>query len=85
MGLSIWQLLIIVAVILLLFGGRKIPLLMKDLGSGITQFRKGLKEGAEDDQQAATAAKPAEPPAIEAEKTPAAATSAAKTDEPKKA
>ncbi len=43
MGLSIWQLLIIVAVVLLLFGGRKIPGLMRDMGSGITQFRKGLK------------------------------------------
>ncbi|MCY3829431.1 MAG: twin-arginine translocase TatA/TatE family subunit [Rhodospirillaceae bacterium] len=47
MGLSIWQILIIVAVILLLFGGRKIPGLMRDLGSGITQFRKGLKADAE--------------------------------------
>lgn len=45
MGLSIWQILIVVAVILLLFGGRKIPQLMKDMGSGITSFRKGLKEG----------------------------------------
>jgi len=43
MGLSIWQILIIVAVVLLLFGGRKIPTLMRDVGSGITQFRKGLK------------------------------------------
>ena len=43
MGLSIWQILIIVAVVLLLFGGRKIPTLMRDMGSGITQFRKGLK------------------------------------------
>ncbi len=47
MGLSIWQILIIVAVILLLFGGRKIPGLMRDMGSGITQFRKGLKGDAE--------------------------------------
>lgn len=47
MGLSIWQILIIVAVILLLFGGRKIPGLMRDLGSGITQFRKGLKADSE--------------------------------------
>jgi len=47
MGFSIWQILIIVAVVLLLFGGRKIPALMRDMGSGITQFRKGLK--GEDD------------------------------------
>lgn len=41
---SIWHLLIILAVVLLLFGGRgKIPNLMKDMGQGITAFKKGLK------------------------------------------
>jgi sec-independent protein translocase protein TatA len=49
MSPSIWQILIVVAVILLLFGGRKIPRLMKDMGSGITSFRKGLKEGTDGD------------------------------------
>lgn len=40
-----WQLLIILAIILLLFGGRgRIPQLMKDMGTGITAFRKGLKD-----------------------------------------
>jgi sec-independent protein translocase protein TatA len=82
MSPSIWQILIIVAVILLLFGGRKIPQLMKDMGSGITSFRKGLKEGSEEEKQAA--AKPAEPPVIEGEKTTATAASA-KPDEAKKA
>lgn len=90
MGLSIWQILIIVAVILLLFGGRKIPQLMKDMGSGITSFRKGLKEGSEEDQQSASAAaKPNEPQVIEGEKTNASAGATAgastKTDEAKKA
>jgi sec-independent protein translocase protein TatA len=41
---SIWHLLILLAVVLLLFGGRgKIPNLMKDMGQGITAFKKGLK------------------------------------------
>lgn len=44
MGLSIWQILIIVAVIVLLFGANRIPRLMRDMGSGITAFRKGLKD-----------------------------------------
>jgi sec-independent protein translocase protein TatA len=83
MSPSIWQILIIVAVILLLFGGRKIPQLMKDMGSGITSFRKGLKEGAEE-EKAAAPAKPAEPPVIEGEKTTASA-APAKPDEAKKA
>jgi sec-independent protein translocase protein TatA len=42
---SIWHLLIVLAVVLLLFGGGgKIPKLMKDLGTGITAFKRGLKE-----------------------------------------
>jgi sec-independent protein translocase protein TatA len=44
-----WQLLIILAIILLLFGGRgRIPQLMKDMGTGINAFRKGLKEEDKD-------------------------------------
>ena len=39
-----WQLIIIVAVILLLFGGRKIPELMGGLGKGIKEFKKATKE-----------------------------------------
>ena len=40
-----WQHILIVALILLLlFGGRKIPLLMKGLGSGIKEFKDAVKE-----------------------------------------
>ncbi len=38
------QLLIIVLVILLLFGGKKIPELMKGLGKGVHSFKQGLEE-----------------------------------------
>ena len=34
-----WQIVLIVAVVLLLFGGRKIPELMKGLGKGIKEFK----------------------------------------------
>lgn len=37
------QVILIVAVILLLFGGRKIPELMKGLGEGIREFKKASK------------------------------------------
>ncbi len=39
-----WQIAIIVIAILLLFGGKRIPELMKGLGSGVKEFRKGLKD-----------------------------------------
>jgi sec-independent protein translocase protein TatA len=48
---SIWHWLVVLAIILVLFGGGgKIPRLMKDLGQGITAFRKGLKEPKEGEQ-----------------------------------
>ena len=39
------QVILIMAVVLLLFGGRKIPELMKGLGSGIKEFKNATKEG----------------------------------------
>ncbi len=39
-----WQIIIIVALILLLFGGKKIPELMKGLGTGIKEFKDATKD-----------------------------------------
>ncbi|MFV0305759.1 MAG: twin-arginine translocase TatA/TatE family subunit [Moheibacter sp.] len=39
-----WEILIIVLVVLLLFGGKKIPELMKGLGSGIKEFKDATKD-----------------------------------------
>ena len=38
------QIILIIAVVLLLFGGRKIPELMRGLGSGIKEFKNATKE-----------------------------------------
>lgn len=47
-SMSVWHWLIVLAVVLLLFGGGgKIPRLMKDLGTGVKSFKKGLKDGEE--------------------------------------
>jgi len=39
-----WQIVIVVLVILLLFGGKKIPELMRGLGSGIKEFKDASRE-----------------------------------------
>ena len=38
------EIVIVALVVLLLFGGKKIPELMKGLGQGISSFKKGIKE-----------------------------------------
>jgi len=44
------QIVLILIIVLLLFGGRKIPELMRGLGSGIKEFKKATKE--EEEEQA---------------------------------
>lgn len=39
------QVIIILVVVVLLFGARKIPQLMRGLGSGVKEFKDGMKEG----------------------------------------
>ncbi|MDM8207378.1 twin-arginine translocase TatA/TatE family subunit [Bacteroides gallinaceum] len=44
-GLGLTEILVIVLIILLLFGGRKIPELMRGIGKGIKGFRDEVQEG----------------------------------------
>ena len=46
-----WQVVIVVIAIVLLFGGKKIPELMKGLGSGIKEFKNASKEDPKDDAE----------------------------------
>ncbi|MCX4263729.1 MAG: twin-arginine translocase TatA/TatE family subunit [Muribaculaceae bacterium] len=43
-GLGLPEVLVIALVVLLLFGGKKIPELMKGLGKGVRSFKEGMKE-----------------------------------------
>ena len=39
-----WEIVAIVAVVVLLFGGKKIPELMKGIGKGVKSFKEGMNE-----------------------------------------
>ncbi|GMG82242.1 hypothetical protein LNKW23_14550 [Paralimibaculum aggregatum] len=52
MGLSIWQILIVVLLLVLLFGSGKISALMGDVAKGIKSFKKGMAEDPDDDGKA---------------------------------
>ena len=43
-GIQGWEWIIIALVVLLLFGGKKIPELMRGLGKGVKSFKNGMKE-----------------------------------------
>jgi sec-independent protein translocase protein TatA len=45
-----WQIILILAIVLLLFGGKKIPELMKGLGKGIRNFKEGMNNPDEDEK-----------------------------------
>ena len=48
MGISIWQLLIILAIVLVLFGAKRLRNLGGDLGTAVKGFKEAVKEGDEE-------------------------------------
>lgn len=55
MGFSIWQLVIILAIVMLLFGTKKLSNIGSDIGGAIKNFKKSMREGEEEDKPAAAA------------------------------
>jgi len=51
MGISIWQLLILLAVVILIFGTKKLKNVGGDLGSAIKGFKSAVKDGDEASKQ----------------------------------
>lgn len=49
LAIGVWQIVVIVLLVLLLFGGRKIPELMRGVGQGMKEFKKATSEDADDD------------------------------------
>ena len=54
---SFWQILIAVAILLLVFGPKRIPALGKSLGEAIRGFRKGIKDEEENKDKASSDSK----------------------------
>ena len=49
LAIGVWQIVVIVLLVLLLFGGRKIPELMRGVGQGMKEFKKAT-QGTDDDE-----------------------------------
>ena len=53
MGISIWQLLIVLVIVMLLFGTKKLRNLGSDLGGAVKGFRSAVKTGTDETDEAA--------------------------------
>lgn len=54
LGLGMQEVLVIALIFLLLFGGKKIPELMKGLGKGVKSFKDGMKEITDEESEKKT-------------------------------
>lgn len=87
---SVWHWVIVLLVVVLLFGAKKIPELAKGLGSGIKNFKKAVKEDDEEqsvempEPEVAKVEKPARKKTAKATSTKPKTTTAATSSEPKK-
>jgi sec-independent protein translocase protein TatA len=48
--LGAWEIIVIVLVVLIFFGGRKIPELMKGVGQGVKEFKKAVRDEPENEE-----------------------------------
>ena len=46
-----WQVVLIVAVVVLMFGGRKLPELMKGIGTGMKEFKKAVSDEGKTEEE----------------------------------
>lgn len=49
-GVGVWELLVILAIVVVIFGASRLPQLGKGLGEGISNFRDSLSKGNKDDK-----------------------------------
>ena len=54
MGISFWQIAIVVVLVVLLFGRGKISSLMGDVAKGIKSFKKGMKDPIQDQSESSS-------------------------------
>jgi sec-independent protein translocase protein TatA len=77
MSIGIWQVVLILMIVLIIFGAGKLPKVMGDVAKGVKSFKSGLKDDAAEEE-----ASPPPPRTITVEQTRAPEPAVAKKDEP---
>ena len=62
-GFGVWEVILVLAIVLLFFGGKKIPQLARGLGSAIRNFKGELGPGEDDEEAGASELPPEDPQA----------------------
>ncbi|MCB2013026.1 MAG: twin-arginine translocase TatA/TatE family subunit [Geminicoccaceae bacterium] len=62
MSIGIWQVVLILMIVLILFGAGKLPKVMGDVAKGVKSFKAGMKDDDDDDKASITAERSAEAP-----------------------
>jgi sec-independent protein translocase protein TatA len=58
MSIGIWQVVLILLIVLILFGAGKLPKVMGDVAKGVKNFKAGMKDDDEDDKKVLTSDAP---------------------------
>jgi sec-independent protein translocase protein TatA len=56
MSIGIWQVVLILLIVLILFGAGKLPKVMGDVAKGVKNFKTGMRDEEDEDQKVLTAA-----------------------------
>ena len=81
--LSEWHIILVLIIVFLLFGGKKLPELARGIGEAMKEFKKAQREINEDEHRPVTPPPPAAPAAHPELTTTASATPAPKPTDPK--
>ena len=65
MSIGIWQVVLVLLIVLILFGAGKLPKVMGDVAKGVKNFKAGMRDDDEEDKKVLTSDAP-EPQAVDA-------------------
>lgn len=83
-GISIWQLLIVLVIVLLLFGTKKLRNLGSDLGGAVKGFRSTMKDSSSAEESSETTESPADPESLSESAESAESAESSEQTEPEK-